>query len=144
MIKFVSVEDVLPLRNTVLREGKLTPNDMRYPTDNADDTLHLGYYIKGQLVSVLSIHRQQYGQYKGEGYQMRGVATVDKYRGQGIGTKMLNFAIVYLQGQKVTYLWCNGRRRALRFYQSAGFEIVSPEFDLPPAGPHNVLYLKIA
>ncbi|MES2807855.1 MAG: GNAT family N-acetyltransferase [Bacteroidota bacterium] len=144
MIKFVSVEDVLPLRSSELRGGKIAPKDMRYPTDNADGALHLGYFIKGKLVSILSIHPQHYGQYKGEGYQMRGVATIEQYRGQGVGTKMLNFALVYLQGQKASYLWCNGRKRALKFYQSAGFEIVSTEFDLPPAGPHHVLYLKLA
>ncbi|MFD2145625.1 GNAT family N-acetyltransferase [Mucilaginibacter antarcticus] len=144
MIKFVSVEDVLALRSSELRSGKIAPKDMRYPTDNAEGSLHLGYFIKGQLVSILSMHRQHYGQYKGEGYQMRGVATIEQFRGQGIGTKMLNFALIYLQGQKANYLWCNGRKRALKFYQSAGFEIVSGEFELPPAGLHHVLYLKIA
>ncbi|MES2429201.1 MAG: GNAT family N-acetyltransferase [Bacteroidota bacterium] len=143
MIKFISVEETLPLRNSVLREGKLTPNEMRYPTDNADSGFHLGYYIKGELVSILSIHPQNYKQFIGEGYQMRGVATVEKYRGEGIGTRMLNFAIVYLRGQKANYIWCNGRKKALKFYLNAGFEIVSPEFELPPAGPHHVLYAKI-
>ncbi|MBC7398338.1 MAG: GNAT family N-acetyltransferase [Mucilaginibacter sp.] len=143
MIKFISVEDALPLRNTVLREGKLTPNEMRYPNDNAQGSFHLGYFIKGELVSILSFHLVGYKQFQGDGYQMRGVATIEKYRGEGIGTKLLNFAIVYLLGQKANYIWCNARRKALRFYQNAGFEIVSPEFDLPPAGPHNALYLKI-
>jgi len=143
MIKFISVEETLPLRNSVLREGRLTPNEMRYATDSNDGSFHLGYYIKGELVSILSIHPQNYKQYTGEGYQMRGVATVEKYRGEGIGTRMLNFAIVYLRGQKANYIWCNGRKKALKFYQNAGFEIVSPEFDLPPAGPHHVLYAKI-
>jgi ribosomal protein S18 acetylase RimI-like enzyme len=143
MIKIISVEDVLPLRSSELREGKIAPQHMRYPTDKAEGSLHLGYFIKGQLVSILSIHRQQYGQYKGEGYQMRGVATIGQYRGQGIGTKMLNFALIYLQDQNADYLWCNGRKRALKFYQRAGFEILTPEFDLPPAGPHHVLYLKL-
>src|SRR5687768_17171632 len=100
MIKIISVEDVLPLRSGELRDGKIAPNNMRYPTDNAEGTLHLGYFIKGQLVSILSLHRQQYAQYEGEGYQMRGVATISQYRGQGIGTKMLNFALIYLQDQK--------------------------------------------
>lgn len=144
MIKIISVEDVLPLRSSELRGGKIAPADMRYPTDKAAGTLHLGYFIKGQLVSILSMHRQHYAQYKGEGYQMRGVATIEKYRGEGIGTKMLNFALVYLQGEKADYLWCNGRKKALKFYQRAGFEIVSPEFELPPAGPHHVLYLKLS
>ncbi len=143
MIKFISAEDTLQLRNTVLREGKLTPNEMRYPTDNAPGSFHLGYYIKGELVSIVSFHLQAYKQFKGDGYQMRGVGTAEKYRGQGIGTRLLNFAIVHLLDQKANYIWCNGRKNALKFYQDAGFEIVSPEFELPPVGPHHVLYLKI-
>jgi hypothetical protein len=81
MIKFISVEDVLPLRSSELREGKIAPKDMRFSTDSAEGTLHLGYFIKGELVSILTMHRQHYGQYKGEGYQMRGVATLEKFRG---------------------------------------------------------------
>jgi GNAT superfamily N-acetyltransferase len=143
MIKFITVEELLPLRNTVIREGKLTPNECRFPTDNAEGNFHLGYYIKGALISIASFHPQKYGQFAGEGYQVRGMATADKFRGQGIGTKLLNFGIVYLRGQKANYIWCNGRKKALKFYQDIGFEIVTPEFDIPGIGPHNVLYAKI-
>jgi GNAT superfamily N-acetyltransferase len=71
------------------------------------------------------------------------MATIEKYRGKGFGNQLLNFAIVYLRGQKVNYLWCNARKKALQFYLNMGFEVISPEFELHGIGPHHVLYVKI-
>jgi GNAT superfamily N-acetyltransferase len=143
MIKFITVEELLPLRNTVLRDGKLTANECRFPTDTIDGNFHLGYFIKGELASIGSFHPQSYGQFTGFGYQIRGMATAEKFQGQGVGTKLLNFAIAYLHGQKANYVWCNGRKKAIKFYQDIGFEIVSPEFEVPAIGPHHVMYAKI-
>jgi hypothetical protein len=56
---------------------------------------------------------------------------------------VLNFGIVYLRGQKVDYLWCNARKRALPFYINMGFEVISDEFEVAGIGPHYVLYVKI-
>jgi predicted GNAT family N-acyltransferase len=143
MIKFIQVEDLLPLRNTLLREGKLTLNECRFPTDNTEGNFHLGYYIKGELVCITSFHPQNYGEFVGAGYQLRGMATLEKYRGQGIGNQVINFAIVYLRGQKANYVWCNARKKAVKFYQNVGFEVISPEFEVPGIGPHYVMYVKL-
>lgn len=144
MIKFIGVEDVLPIRKEVLRPGKLTPDDCRFPTDKLPGAFHLGLYLKGQLVSIASFHPQNYGTYTGEGFQLRGMATLEEYRGRGLGNQLLNFAIVYLRGQKVNYLWCNARKTALQFYLNVGFEQISPEFEVPGIGPHYALYVKIS
>ena len=143
MIKFITVDELLPLRNTMLREGKLTPDQCRFPTDNAEGNFHLGYYIKGKLVCIASFHIQKQGEFTGTGYQLRGMATDGSFQGQGIGNQLLNFAIVYLRGQKANYLWCNARKAAVRFYQNVGFEVISPEFDVPGIGPHHVMYVKV-
>jgi len=143
MIKFIQVEDTLPLRNTLLREGKLTLDECRFPTDNTEGNFHLGYYIKGELVCIASFAPQKYGAFTGTGYQLRGMATVEKYRGQGIGNQLINFALIYLRGQKANYVWCNARKKAVKFYQSVGFEVISPEFEVPGIGPHYAMYVKI-
>lgn len=143
MIKFISVDELLPLRNTVLREGKLTNDQCRFPTDNREGNFHLGYFIKGKLACIASFHPESYGEFVGEGYQLRGMATAEEYRGQGIGAQLVNFAIVYLQGQKANYVWCNARKVAVKFYKGLGFEGISPEFEVPGIGPHYVMYVKI-
>ena len=143
MIKFIQTDDVLALRNEVLREGRLTLDECRFQNDDAEGTFHLGYFDNGQLVCVASFHPQNYKEYTGKAYQLRGMATRESHRGKGIGNQLVNFAIVYMRGQKVNYVWCNARKKAIRFYQNLGFEIISAEFEVPGIGPHHVLYLKI-
>ncbi|MFI5139547.1 MAG: GNAT family N-acetyltransferase, partial [Sphingobacteriales bacterium] len=140
MIRFITVEETLPIRNTVLREGKLSLDECRFPTDELAGAFHLGYVQDGELAGIASFHPQQYGEFNGIGYQLRGMATVEKYRGKGFGNQLLNFGIVYLRGQKTNYIWCNARKKALPFYLNLGFEIISPEFEVPVIGPHYVLY----
>jgi len=143
MIKFIELEALLPIRNEVLREGKLTLKECVFPTDNLPGAFHLGFFKNDELACVASFHPQSYGKFTGPGYQLRGMATIEKYRGQGIGNQLLNFALVYLRGQKASYLWCNARVTALKFYTNLGFEIISPEFEVAGIGPHRVMYVKI-
>ena len=143
MIRFVQSETVLAIRNVVLREGKLLPAECRYPTDELPGSFHLGFYQGEELACVASFHLQKYEGFDGKGYQLRGMATVEKYRGKGFGNQVVNFALVYLRGQKVNYLWCNARKRAVQFYKSIGFEVISGEFEVPEIGPHFVMYVKI-
>lgn len=143
MIEFIQATDTLSIRNQVLREGKLASEACRFETDNLPDAFHLGYFRDDQLLSIASFHPQELEGFPGNGYQLRGMATLPGYRGKGLGAQLLNFAIVYLKGQKVNYLWCNARKNAWLFYQSIGFEKVSEEFEVAGIGPHYRSYLKI-
>ena len=134
---------MLEIRNEVLRAGKLTLDECRFPTDKLTGTFHLGYYKDEQLLCIASFHPQNHEGFAGTGYQLRGMATLENYRGQGIGNQLLNFAIVYLRGQKIDYLWCNARKKALQFYLNMGFEVISAEFEVPVIGPHYVMYVRI-
>jgi ribosomal protein S18 acetylase RimI-like enzyme len=71
------------------------------------------------------------------------MATAHSFQGKGIGNKLVNFAIVYLRGQHINYVWCNARQKAFKFYTSLGFEFISDFFDIPNIGPHKQMYLKI-
>ena len=143
MIRFIQADDVLAIRNEVLREGRLTLNECRFPNDDAEGTFHLGYFDKDQMVCIASFHPQNYKEFHGKAYQLRGMATLESHRGKGIGNQLVNFAVVYMRGQKVNYVWCNARKKAVPFYKNLGFETISDEFDVPVIGPHYVLYLKI-
>jgi GNAT superfamily N-acetyltransferase len=143
MIKFIEPDEVLSIRKEVLRPGDLTLDECRFPADQLSGAFHLGYYVKGKLVAIASFHPQGYGHFGGEGFQLRGMATLKEYQKRGFGNHLLNFAIIYLRGQKVNYLWCNARKAAMQFYSNMGFETISKEFDVPNIGPHYVLYVKI-
>ncbi|MGN6395620.1 MAG: GNAT family N-acetyltransferase [Mucilaginibacter sp.] len=142
MIKFIAANDLLAIRSEVLRDGAPI-EDCSFPTDNLPGAFHLGYYCREELTCVASFHPQNYREYSGTGYQLRGMATVERHRGKGLGNQLLNFGIVYLRGQKASYLWCNARKKAVQFYLNMGFEVISPEFEVPAIGPHYVMYVKI-
>ena len=143
MIRFITIDELLPIRKEVLRPGNFTMDDCKFATDEAAGAFHLGYYQDGELACIASFSPQSYGQFAGSGYQLRGMATIEQYRGKGIGNQLLNFGLVYLRGQKANYVWCNARKKAVKFYLNMGFEIISAEFEVPAIGPHYVMYVKI-
>ena len=150
MIKFITADDVLAIRNEVLREGKLTLDECRFKNDDQEGAFHLGYFAGEQMVCIASFHPQNFknlyeenSDFEGKAYQLRGMATLEHYRGKGYGNMLVNFAITYLRGLKVNYIWCNARKKAVPFYKGVGFEIISPEFEVPGIGPHHVMYVKI-
>lgn len=143
MIKFLKKEEVLTLRSIVLREGKRLPEECVFENDDAADSFHLGYILNDEIICVASFLHQSRVGFEGEAFQLRGMATAEAYRGKGYGNLLVNFAITYLRGQKVNYVWCNARQKAFRFYQSLGFEFISEEFDIPGIGPHKTMYCKI-
>jgi predicted GNAT family N-acyltransferase len=143
MIRFIQTADVLNIRNEVLREGKLTPEQCVFQNDDAPTTFHLGYYVGEELACIASFHPEGYGEFQGKAYQLRGMATTEKYRGQGLGNQLVNFALVYMRGRQVNYCWCNARKNAVKFYKTLGFEVITPEFEVPGIGPHHVMYVKI-
>jgi len=142
MIKFITAEDTLLLRSPVLRNGADSKTCV-FDGDDDQASFHLGYFIDDELVCVASFHQQGKDDFEGMAYQLRGMATQFSHQGKGIGNQLVNFAIVYLRGQKVNYLWCNARKMAFRFYLGLGFEFISDEFDIPNIGPHKTMYLKI-
>lgn len=143
MVRFIKIEEALPLRNVVLRNGRLTPDECRFPSDNLPGSFHLGYFNGEEIICIASFHPQAYGEYSGVGYQLRGMATADGYKGKGVGSKLVKFAKQYLQGDSADYIWCNAREVAVRFYERSGFNIVSPQFDVPGIGPHYVMHVKL-
>lgn len=65
MIKFITADDILPIRNEILREGKLTLDQCRFTGDDHPDSFHLGYFAGEQLVCVASFHPQGYAEFAG-------------------------------------------------------------------------------
>lgn len=142
MIKFVSLTEVLPLRSLVLRNGKAF-GECVFHGDEAESSIHLANSIDDEIISVLTFHVADLPEFEGHGFQLRGMATLPNHRGKGAGNQLLNFAITFLRGRKVNYIWCNARLSALSFYRGMGFELISEEFIIEEIGPHHKMYLKI-
>lgn len=136
MIRFAKLEEVLPVRIEVLRNGKLEP-----PAHHAEDTLegtfHLAYIEKEDVLGIASFHPVGLSEYKGQGYQLRGMAVKAYAQNQGIGKQLLIFGEKELQKRKIDYIWCNAREKAFPFYEKMGYQFISEMFEVPMIGLHK-------
>ncbi len=137
IIKEITVEETLPLRSAVLRDGK--PFDQcRFAEDGQRGSFHLGYFDDEQLVGVASFYEIGFDNIDEPGIQLRGMAVDNHYQGKGIGKALVQFAEQKIESnQSITHIWCNARKIAYKFYESQGFGFVSEEFEIDEVGPHR-------
>jgi len=142
MVRFISAQEVLPLRSLVLRNGKPL-DECVFPTDEIEDAFHLGFFLNGKLISIASFLPSDFFKESGKGYQLRGMATDPDFAGKGYGSVLIGFAIDCLKSREVDYIWCNARSTAAAFYKRLGFTTESPEFDIPGIGFHYEMKLNL-
>ncbi len=143
MIKFVPLEVVLPLRSKMLRNGAALETCV-LPTDDIEGVFHLAYYVSDrEIASVATFFPQPLKGREGAAYQLRGMATDERFFGKGYGAALLKYAVSYVKNAKAEYIWCNARASAIEFYQKQGFQIVSDEFEVAGIGPHYIMILNL-
>lgn len=142
-IAFITAEETLPLRSLQLRGG-WELDRCRFDSDKIEGAFHLAHIIDDEVFCILSLHPQNYEGLKGEGFQLRGMATHPHYYKKGLGTSLIEFAIQELKNRGIDYIWCNARREAYLFYEKIGFKYMSDEFEIPTAGPHRKMYLLLS
>lgn len=76
----------------------------------------------------------------GQSWRLRGMATREDLRGQGIGLRVLEACIDHVARRGGGILWCNARLGARVFYGRAGFFEVGEEFDEVGIGLHVVMW----
>ena len=137
LVRGVSLERTRALRQAVLRPHEAV-EDMA--SSEASDAFAVGAFDGEELVSVGIIAPD------GEpgGWRIRGMATVPAARGRGAGTAVLGALLRHARAVGAQRIWCNARTPAHRFYERAGFRVVSEEFELAMIGPHLVMELRPA
>lgn len=134
-IKPISAETARQIRKTVLRPDQ-PYETTKYPLDYDPDTLHVGTYLDGELVGVMTVNREAPpGLQNHSAWRMRGVAVAEKVRGSGYGRRMAQFCLDYVSQRGGELIWANGRTTALSFYQALGFQARGEEFTTD-TGPH--------
>ncbi len=136
MIRFATLEEVLPVRIEVLRNGKLEPT-AHHKEDALPDTFHVAFLENDQVIGIASFHPVNLKEYSGRGYQLRGMAVKNFNQKKGIGKQILMFGEAELKKRKVNYIWCNARKKAFPFYEKMGYEFISDIFEVPFIGPHK-------
>jgi len=77
--------------------------------------------------------------------QLRGMAVDAALQKQGLGARLLDFAlgraaVAFLPARVV---WCNARIRARSFYERAGFQVIGDVFEVVGVGPHVVMWREL-
>lgn len=132
MIKRISAEETYPLRRLVLRKD-LPHEPHEFQGDFDEQTFHLGYFLKNQLVGIVTIIKN------GDIAQLRGMAVLDELQGKGIGRKLVEKAEEALKENHFTKIWMNARENAVPFYRKLGYRIEGELFMIKPIGFHYVM-----
>lgn len=117
------------MRHPVLRKG-LPLNTCAFDFDDAPNTLHLGAFANDILVGVLTLLN------KTENVQLRGMAVLEAFQGQGIGKLLVAHAENQVRQQNICNLWMNARLIAVPFYEACGYQKQGETFELPYGGTH--------
>jgi len=132
-VEQVGIDAILPLRAAVLRPG-LPVRTAQYEQDVLACTVHLAVLDDGVGVACSTWTPEPY---EGRpGWRLRGMATADSVRGQGVGGLLMDAGLELGRERGAEVAWCNARTSALGFYQRYGFTAVGSEFFVEHAGAH--------
>lgn len=129
MITKITFDEVLPIWNTYLwpnRQSSIDPtsamcylggydlvNAQSYPT-------FFAYMIDNEIAGVNSGHKTM-----NDGYRSRGLYVLEKFRGMGIGTRLLKATIEQAKIEDCNMCWSYPRKSSWKSYLNAGFELAS-------------------
>ena len=127
----ISPREVQAFRDLVLRLGKSEGRSV-YRGDDDPKTLHLGAYVGADLVAIATICCEAMpGLLNATTWRLRGMATLDQFRGRGLGKNLAKSCISHAAKHGGTVVWCKARQSAVGFYCSLGFEEQGSPFPLP-------------
>lgn len=137
----IVANEVLGIRQSVLRP-QLVAADCVFDGDDEPSTFHLGAFDGEELIGIATVMRctNEFFPSVTDTFRLRGMAVVPDRQGCGIGTKLLESAMLEAQLRGCATFWCNARQAAKAFYGKAGFRTQSDEpFDVPGVGLHYVM-----
>ena len=140
-VRFVQTHVIRPLRHTVLRPG-LPFETTAFEGDDEPNTRHAALYEKDSDVVIgigTLVERPWKEAPENKAFQLRGMAVADSHRGSGAGKAVLNALESAAREADATLVWCHARKAAVRFYERAGWQIASEEYDIPTVGPHHAM-----
>jgi GNAT superfamily N-acetyltransferase len=140
-IRRAQAAELIDLRHRVLRTG-LRRQTANFVGDDLPTSRHYGVFDETSALSCATFLQNEYE--KEPAWQLRGMATDERFRGQGIGRQLLDYAEqALLADNSIRLLWCNARIGAVKFYQSQGWRIASDLFDIPHFGPHHYMVKRL-
>lgn len=141
-IRLGRAEEVIDLRHKVLRQD-LGRETAVFPGDELPTTLHGVAIVGGTVACCATMMRDEF-----EGkpaWRLRGMATDPAYRSMKLGGKVLAFLEKTAEEkEKLGVFWCAARVGAVRFYEKAGWRVVTKElYEIPTAGLHHTMVKRV-
>ncbi|MCC6143787.1 MAG: GNAT family N-acetyltransferase [Candidatus Hydrogenedentes bacterium] len=142
-LRSVNAETTRPLRQRILRPHQRV-EDVVFPGDDHPAARHFAVCDGDAVVAVSSLyHESPPDAARQDAWRLRGVATLNEYRGQGLATRILMACIEHIRSSGGGLLWCTARTSAKGFYDKHGFQTVGDPFVLPNIGEHYHMQLEI-
>lgn len=142
IVKQIDAKDTYNIRQQVLRAG-LPIETCYFDYDNDEYTFHLGAYVNDHLASIASFYLIQNPAFEDKyQFQLRGMATLPEYQGQGLSSALLKTAFPIIEKNHVNILWCNARIEAIGFYEKVGFKSLGQEFEIEGVGAHKLMFKR--
>ncbi len=141
----LELDEVLPLRRRILREGTLS-DDASFPEDAAPGTYHLGIRDgRGQVVAVATLcPKPSPLEPARAGVQLRGMAVTAEHQRQGLGRVLLDAALRRIQEAGGTVVWASAADSALGFYERQGMRVAGEGYVTADTGlPHHLVITDI-
>lgn len=139
-IRKVIIEDILPLRQEVLRNGKPL-EECFFEGDHSEDTIHFALFINEKTCAIATLLKDTQKKFSHENqYRLRGMAVKASEQKKGLGNKLLNHIEREMKKNAPVLLWFNARTTAVGFYKKEGFLVEGKEFDMKGVGPHYLMY----
>jgi GNAT superfamily N-acetyltransferase len=138
----VPAEATYPLRARVLRPGQpITAAALA-----GDDDPTTGFFAardgSGEVVGTATVRPEPCPWRPDEAgaWRLRGMATAEEVRGQGVGAQVLRATIAHVAMEGGHLIWCNARTPARSFYEREGFIVEGDEWVDPEIGPHVAMW----
>jgi predicted GNAT family N-acyltransferase len=139
VIRRVTAAETFPLRQRVLRPHETT--DALSTQSNAGEIVHLAVVEQGAVIGCAMIMPEQppWSGADDASWRLRGMATAEDRRGEGIGAAVLDAALEHVKANGGGLVWCSARTPARAFYERAGFVRRGDVWDEPQLGPHVLM-----
>jgi GNAT superfamily N-acetyltransferase len=140
----LTAEETHPLRRIVLRADTPT-KEVSFAEDTWPGAVHLGLVEDDELIGTSSwIPRPWTDEPEAPAVQLRGMATLHRAQGTGVGAELLRAGIARARDDGATLVWANARDAALAFYERNGFTKIGVGFvDATTQLPHHVVVHRL-
>ena len=143
-LREIKAQETHAVRHPMLRKGQPASSCV-FEGDKDPKTVHLGAFMAGKIVGVLSAYAKKHPDFAIENsYQVRGVAVRSELHRKGIGRLLMESIERKLAQKDASFIWLNARIAAVPFYQHLQYSIHGSVFDLPPIGLHYCYFKQLS